>query len=102
MAQKTPPKGSSPSAIPGNPSEEMLRLLEEIRVTRPPLARVIEALGMSNTWRDNPTEIARDIALMMAARNPDSPIKAALDYYESTEVVNERRDRILEDLKRKK
>lgn len=84
--------------IPGNPSKKMLNILEDVKQQRPPLARVLEALGMSNTWRDNPKEIARDIALMLAARNPDSPIKTALDYYESTEIVNKQKDRILKDL----
>jgi hypothetical protein len=98
MAAKPKKPKKTGQTIPGNPSDKILAIIEDVKKRRPPLAAVIEAMGFSNTWRDNPREIARDIALMLAARNPNSPIKAALDYYESTEIVNQQKDRIMKDL----
>ena len=74
-------------------------ILDEVRKTRPPLARVIEAMTQSNTTRDNPEQIAYDIAMMMTARDERSPLKKALDYYESTEIKNQQKERVLKALK---
>lgn len=79
--------------------DKLQQILEEVRKTRPPLARLIEAMAASNTTRDNPEQIALDIGLMMAARDSRSPLKAALDYYESTEIKNQQKDRVLKALK---
>lgn len=75
------------------------KILDDLRKSRPPLARVIEAMAKSNTTRDNPEQIAHDVAMMLAARDSRSPIKDALDYYESTEIKNIQKERVLKALK---
>ena len=81
------------------PGSNIEKILDDLRKTRPPLARVLEAMAASNTTRDNPEQIAHDVAMMLAARDKRSPIKEALDYYETTEIKNIQKERVLKALK---
>lgn len=80
-------------------ANKIQQIIADLQKTRPPLARLVEAMAASNTTRDNPEQIALDIGLMMASRDARSPIKSALEYYESTEIKNQHKDRVLKALK---
>lgn len=84
--------------LPSQSNEQLNKLIKEMKSKRPPLAAVMEALAASNTTRDNPEIIARDIAMMLASRDAKSPLKHALDYYESTSIVNDKKETILRHL----
>ena len=59
--------------------------LDEIKKERPALFKVLEEMSTkSRTKRDVPHEIARDVALMVSARDANSPLKKALDEYEAS------------------
>ncbi|HEX8053447.1 MAG TPA: hypothetical protein VF517_10680 [Thermoleophilaceae bacterium] len=57
---------------------------EDVAKRQPPLAKVMEALAEpeGKTRRDSPTATARDIALLMEARDASSPLASALDELE--------------------
>lgn len=84
--------------LPPTASEKLKEIVAKLKKDRPALASVVEAMAMSNTARDQPESIAKEVAVLLAAREHNSDLKKALDYYESTEKVNRQKDRILGDL----
>lgn len=51
---------------------------DALRRDHPPLAEVLDALILSKTTRDDPEEIAKDVARTLEARNPDTRLADAL------------------------
>jgi hypothetical protein len=47
---------------------------------RPPLAKVMAALAQGKTERDEPEDLVTEL---LAARDPNSPVKKALDEFEA-------------------
>ncbi|HEX8772697.1 MAG TPA: hypothetical protein VF735_03760 [Pyrinomonadaceae bacterium] len=71
--------------------------LEKLREKNVPLAKILEIFAMGKTSRDQPSEIASDIAIALEARNPHSALYEALTQYEQ-QLNQDRETKILEDL----
>jgi hypothetical protein len=74
---------------------------DKLAKRQPPLAKVMEALALpsSRTWRDVDQEVARDIALLMEARDPESPLAQALSDLEADRGGKASQDELHRDLK---